>query len=275
MLSVSLGPLGLSVDRLLIAVAFLLSLAVGWLVARRRGLSGSAGVGGALTDMFLAGFVAARVVFVLQWFDVYRAQPWSMLDIRDGGFNFWAGLAVALLVGVWRLLRRPTLRVPLASGVLAGLLLWGGVSGALQLLSQQAPGVPATQLQTLSGAPVLLADLGAGRPLVVNLWATWCAPCVREMPVLEDAQATHRGVAFVFVNQGAPAARVQGFLEAQGLSLDNVLLDPSGALANDVGSRAMPTTLFYDAQGRLRDTYLGALSEASLAARLSRLGGVQ
>jgi hypothetical protein len=60
-------------------------------------------------------------------------------------------------------------------------------------------------------------------------------------------------------------------MTAQRLALDNMLLDTGGALARTVGSRAMPTTLFYDAGGRLVDTHLGALSEASLAAKLERL----
>ncbi|HWS73851.1 MAG TPA: TlpA disulfide reductase family protein, partial [Quisquiliibacterium sp.] len=111
-----------------------------------------------------------------------------------------------------------------------------------------------------------------GRPAVVNLWATWCPPCVREMPVLAAAQASKPGIVFVFVNQGEAGERVGQFLAPRGLALENVLLDPGGDLARSVGSRAMPTTLFYDAQGRLRDTHLGALSEATLAARLARLG---
>lgn len=271
MLSVNLGPLGLSVDRLLIMAAFLVALVVGWLVGRRRGVSRGAGIGAVLPDMLLVGLVAARLAFVAQWFDAYRAQPWSMLDVRDGGFSPWAGIAAALLYAAWRVRRLPDARAPLASGLLAGAVLWGGLSAAVHVLTQQAPGLPDTPLQALSSKPVGLAELAAGRPLVVNLWATWCPPCVREMPVLAAAQAAEAEVGFVFVNQGETSERVAGFLSERRLALDNVLLDPAGALARAVGSRAMPTTLFYDARGQLRDTHLGALSEASLAAKLARL----
>jgi thiol-disulfide isomerase/thioredoxin len=259
MLSVNLGPLGLSVDRLLVIAAFLAALVTGWLVGRRRGVPRGAGIGAVLPDMLLVGLVAARLAFVAQWFEAYRAQPWSMLDVRDGGFAPWAGIAAALLYAAWRARRLPAARVPLASGLLAGALLWGGLSAAVHLL------------QALSGEPVALADLAAGKPLVVNLWATWCPPCVREMPVLAAAQAAETGVGFAFVNQGEAPERVGSFLAERRLALDNVLLDPPGALARAVGSRAMPTTLFYDARGQLRDTHLGALSEATLAAKLARL----
>ena len=271
MLSVNLGPLGLSVDRLLFLAAFLAALAVGWLVGRRRGLARGAGVGAVLPDMLLVGLLAARLAFVAQWFENYRSQPWTMLDLRDGGFTPWAGLVAALLYAAWRLRRLPAARVPLASGLLAGALLWGGLSAGIHLMSRQAPGLPDTPLQALAGEPVALAALAAGRPMVVNLWASWCPPCVREMPVLAAAQAAHPEVVFVFVNQAEAPERVEGFLVGQRLALQNVLLDPGGALARAVGSRAMPTTLFYDGQGRLRETYLGALSEASLAAKLARL----
>jgi thiol-disulfide isomerase/thioredoxin len=271
MLSVNVGPLGLSVDRLLMAAGFLAALVVGWLAGRRRGVPRGAGVGAVLPDMLLVGLVVARLAFVAQWFDSYRGQPWSMLDVRDGGFTPWAGIAAALLYAAWRLRRLPSARMPLASGLLAGALVWGGLSGAVHLMTQQAPGLPDTQLQSLQGETVALAGVAAGRPMVVNLWASWCPPCVREMPVLAAAQAADPALAFVFVNQGEAPAQVAGFLQARGLALDNVLLDPGGALARAVGSRAMPTTLFYDADGRLRDTWLGALSEASLAAKLARL----
>jgi thiol-disulfide isomerase/thioredoxin len=196
-----------------------------------------------------------------------------MLDIRDGGFDVWAGVAAALLLAAWRGWRRPKLRVPLAAGRAAGALAWGGLAVGLHQLREAAPGVPDTPLRALAGEETTLAALAQGRPMVVNLWATWCPPCVREMPVLAAAQQRERGIAFVFVNQSEGAARVERFMQDQKLALDNMLLDPGGALARAVGSRAMPTTLFYDAQGRLVDTHLGAVSEASLAAKLSRIRG--
>ncbi|WP_155718381.1 TlpA family protein disulfide reductase, partial [Pseudomonas fluorescens] len=104
-----------------------------------------------------------------------------------------------------------------------------------------------------------------GGPLVINLWATWCPPCRREMPVLENAQRMRPDVTFLFVNQAESMQSVSTYLATQGLNLDNVLFDASGRLGQAVGSMALPTTLFYQADGRLINSHLGELSEASLA----------
>lgn len=106
--------------------------------------------------------------------------------------------------------------------------------------------------------------------MVVNLWATWCPPCRREMPMLAAAQQEYDEVTFVFVNQGEGRGEIKGYLDQNGLALDNVLLDTRGALGQTVGSMALPTTLFYDANGRLADTHLGELSRATLARGIQR-----
>ena len=107
--------------------------------------------------------------------------------------------------------------------------------------------------------------------MVVNLWASWCPPCRREMPVLAAAQQRETGVMFVFANQGEDAATAQRYLGDSALHLANVLLDSGTELGRTVGSTALPTTLFYDAGGRLVDTHLGELSAASLASKLNQL----
>lgn len=265
MLSVNLGPLALPIGPLLLLAAGLVAAGVGHLVGRRQQI----GIGNTLSDMLIAGLLVARLVFVILWFDTYRAAPWSMLDIRDGGFTPWAGIAAALGVALWRGWRRPALRKPLIAGLTAGALVWGALFGALRLTEK--PALPTLEMTTLAGAPTDLAALADGKPLVVNLWASWCPPCRREMPVLAAAQQRETAVNFVFVNQGEDGATAQRYLSAGGLDLANVLLDPDAALGHAVGSGALPTTLFYDASGRLIDTHLGELSAASLANKLKLL----
>jgi thiol-disulfide isomerase/thioredoxin len=131
--------------------------------------------------------------------------------------------------------------------------------------------MPNVALQTLAGEPASLPAVAGGKPLVVNLWATWCPPCRREMPVLAAAQRQEQDVIFAFASQGEDAQTVQRYLTDSRLVLSNVLLDPSRELGREVGSRAFPTTLFYDAGGRLVDSHIGELSEASLAAKLKRI----
>ena len=89
--------------------------------------------------------------------------------------------------------------------------------------------------------------------------------------MLADAQRRETGVAFVFVNQGESAGAVRAYLVDQDLALQQVLLDPASALGPAVGSRGLPTTLFYDARGRLAHAHFGVLSAPALAARLQSL----
>jgi thiol-disulfide isomerase/thioredoxin len=265
MLSVNIGPFALSGSVLMLLAAGLVAAGVGHLAGHRQ----QTGIVNTLSDMLLAGVLVARFTFVAFWFDAYRSVPWSMLDIRDGGFMIWPGIAAALLVALWRGWRQPTLRKPLLLGLAAGVLVWGALFGALRMTDQ--PALPALSLTTLAGDPVRLAALADGKPMVVNLWASWCPPCRREMPVLAAAQQRESGVTFVFVNQGEDGATAQHFLSEGRFGLANVLLDPAAALGREVGSGALPTTLFYDASGRLVATHLGELSAASLASKLSPL----
>jgi thiol-disulfide isomerase/thioredoxin len=276
-LSFNIGPIGLPASVLGPLAGFVAALLVGWLVRlfaqRRRSLPARPVIapGAVVIDMALAGLVAARTGFVIRWSAHYGDSPWRMLDLRDGGFDPWAGVAGVLALAAWRAWRHPGSRAMLAGSLLAGALAWAGTEMLLRDARQALAGLPQTGLVTLDGRPVSVAGFAGGRPVVVNLWASWCPPCVREMPVLEAARQRDASIAYLLVNQGESAAKVRGFLDRQGLAADNVVLDAEGALAREVGSRALPTTLFYDRRGRLVDTHVGGLSEASLAARLHRL----
>ena len=268
MLNVNLGPFALQVSHLLLLAALLVATGVGHMVGRRQ----QVGIGNSLIDMLWAALLAARLAFIATWFELYRNAPWSMLDIRDGGFTPWAGLVAALCVALWRGWRLPALRRPLLWGLTAGLLAWGAMFGVMGALDKATkPGLPTMALTTLAGDPIQLVAVAKGKPMVVNLWASWCPPCRREMPVLAAAQQQETQITFVFANQGEDSAAALRYLSVGQLNLANVLLDPGTALGRAIGSTALPTTLFYDASGQLVDTHLGELSAASLASKLNRL----
>lgn len=149
-------------------------------------------------------------------------------------------------------------------------LAWAAVAWISQQLQQAAPDLPDLNLESMAGETVALQGV-RGQPAVVNLWATWCPPCRREMPLLQRAQQTHERIHIVFVNQGEERALVAGYLQDQSLQLRNVLLDPLHQYSEHTGARGLPTTFFYDAEGRLVDTHLGELSEKLLAGYLDRL----
>lgn len=266
MLTVNLGPLSMPIAVILALVALAIAAGVGLQAGRAQ----KTGIGYILTDMLLAGVLVARVAFVAIWFDAYRISPWSMLDIRDGGFSPWAGMAAALLVAIWHGWRRAAVRKPLALGLVAGAFVWGGMFTAIRMMQNTT--LPKVPLTTLAGAPADLGRLAAGKPLVVNMWATWCPPCRRELPTLAAAQKREHGVRFVFADQGEDARTVQRYLSAASLELDNVVLDVGARMGREVGSGGLPTTLFYDAHGRLVDTHVGQLTAGSLASKLARLG---
>jgi thiol-disulfide isomerase/thioredoxin len=270
MMNLTIGPFSVQASHVFLLTSLLIAAGVGHWVGRRDKVR----IGGLLVDMLVVGLIAARIAFVASWFELYRADPLSIIDIRDGGFTAMAGIGAALGFGAWRAYRHKPLRNPLAAGVLAGALAWF-MSGAPAVLGiSDGKTIPNITLTSLDGKAVALPELARGRPMVVNLWATWCPPCRREMPVLAAAQQRERGIIFVFANQREDGGAVIDYLRQGGLKLDNVLLDTTGASARAVGSSGMPTTLFYDAGGRMVDAHLGPVSAASLEAKLVKLRNV-
>jgi thiol-disulfide isomerase/thioredoxin len=262
MLSFSLGPFVLSMSHLLLIAALGLATLVGWRVAKRGGSNPES----ALFSLFVLGLLVARVGFVILYWPQFRHDPVHIIDLRDGGFLVWAGVVAVVLGGVWRGWQQPALRTSLGLGLGSGLLFWLLANIGVNIY-QQGVRLPEVALRNAAGESVHLADY-QGRPLVINLWATWCPPCRREMPVLENAQSTRDDVVFLFVNQAESPQTVAGFFAEQGLNPRNVLFDDGGRLAAQVGSRALPTTLFYNAEGQLIGSHLGELSNASLTRAL-------
>ena len=244
-----------------------LAIALGGFIAKR--LAHAAGVDAELLlmQMLLTGVVGARLAFVWQWREQYFADPLSILDIRDGGWEAVAGFVVALLFGLHRARRQAGLRKPVFAAVLtSGAVMLLGAMGTL-LLAPPAVPLPLLSLSSLEGRTVPLPGF-SGKPTVLNLWATWCPPCQREMPVLQQAQAAHPDINVVLVNQGEAPQASAAFLDRQGLALRNVLLDPQHQTGLALGHRALPTTLFFDSRGQLVDIRIGELSQATLAQRL-------
>lgn len=257
MLSFNLGPLAIAMDLALLYGAFFIAWFSGWLIGRKRGANPES----ALFTMLFVGALTARAAFVSQYSEQYDSFL-QIIDIRDGGFLLLPGLIAAMLIGAYKAWRQAPLRVPLAIGVGIGFIVWAASVSVLNAL-QSSQQIPELSIRNIDGQPVSLQDL-AGKPLVINLWATWCPPCRREMPVLAAAQAANPDIRFVFVNQGEGQLLVEKFLAQQQLSLDNNLLDTGGRLGQAVGSLSLPTTLFYSADGLLKNNHLGELSQASL-----------
>ena len=109
----------------------------------------------------------------------------------------------------------------------------------------------------LRGEPLRLSGQ-RGKPVMINFWATWCAPCREEMPAMERLYRRHREHGFVLlaVSVDTDAALVRPFLEQHGLTFP-VALDAKMSLANAYGVRALPSSFLVDRDGNLAALALG------------------
>ncbi|MBD3728093.1 MAG: TlpA family protein disulfide reductase [Sphingomonadales bacterium] len=259
---VQLGPLALATDRLLaVGLIFLFVLAMDR-IALRAGKDATRASGLALA----AGVIVARAAYVVQHWAAF-AQDWgSALAIWQGGFLAWAGLLAAAMVIAWRM--RPPRAMLQAVAVL---LMLGATWYAGSALLRPAPR-PMSALPVLARLDGTVADRQslAAKPYVLNLWATWCPPCRRELPMLADA-AEKSDIPILLVNQGESAAQVAEYLRKNGVDGAAVVLDPAAALSAATGGKALPTTIFVDARGMIVATHVGELSRAMLESELAAL----
>ena len=123
---------------------------------------------------------------------------------------------------------------------------------------------PVLNLQDLQGRTWTSATL-KGRVVVLNFWATWCAPCKEEMPTLQDLHDSPQAPVVIAVNVKEPKSRVQTFLNQRNLSLP-VVLDERGDLARQWGVRVYPTTVLIAPDGQARWRVLGDLDGDGLQA---------
>lgn len=122
------------------------------------------------------------------------------------------------------------------------------------------PDVDLTDLN--SGETSSLASISG--PAVVNLWATWCAPCRAEIPAFEEVHR-ERGadIRFVGVNVGEDLADAQGFVDVVGATYDQ-FADLDGDVATALRATAMPVTIVIDAEGSITTRHLGPLDQDGL-----------
>lgn len=259
-MSYTIGPFAFATVHLIFFAALLVIFGLAWILGRIKAIR----VTDAVFNVVAAGLLIARASFVIRYFEMYAAAPWQILNVRDGGFDLWAGVIAGALVAGYEIFKNRPLAKPLLISCVVGAITWGSLNGLYQHKYGQELFIPEVRVTTLDDHPVFLHRAYRGQPVVMNLWATWCPPCVREMPLLEDAQTRYPGVAIVIVNQGESATLVREFMEEQGLEIDQNLLDRNNDLGNTIGSFALPTTLFFDKHGMLIDTHVGEFSAARL-----------
>jgi thiol-disulfide isomerase/thioredoxin len=262
--AISFGPIMLSLDRF-VAIALIWAFLAGasWLLKRELRAAQSAP-----WLAVLAGIVGARAAYVAAHWDAFRVDPLAIIQIWQGGFFPLTGMVCA--AGTLALLLRNGRPLWRSVALLAAVgLLWQGYDAAKE--ARPRPPFPqGIRVTTLGGAPLDL-DALQYRPFVVNLWATWCAPCRREMPMLIDVAAKTPNIPILLVNQGEHADLIRRYLEAERLSERSIFSDRGAALMRAAGAQGLPATLFIGADGRIRDIHLGELSRAGLVAGITAL----
>lgn len=153
---------------------------------------------------------------------------------------------------------RGVVKISAAAVLLAGTAqAFFGHSHDVAALSEGA-GAPAFQAERPDGSSFDSSAL-RGRPVVLNFWATWCAPCVEELPSLEGLHRAlgPEGLAVVAVSVDDEPQELRRFVARHRLTLD-VLRDPGAhAVARRYGVEAFPTTFVIDADGVVRGVYVG------------------
>ncbi|ESR27258.1 TlpA disulfide reductase family protein [Lutibaculum baratangense] len=260
--AVTLGPLVFDAERLAAMLGIGTFLGVASAMSWRLGPELATWSWRAL----LIGLVGARLGHVLVHWPSFVQEPLRALAFWQGGFFAGPGLLLAGLT-LFVFLPSAPLRWSSVAPFAAGLLVW---SMAWQLTAAvDARGLPDQSFATLRGESYRFD--ASGPPLVVNLWASWCPPCRREMPMMAEVAASAPHARFVFANQGESRDKVAGFLSAERLEMDTVLIDTLGQISFHYETPGLPATLFINPDGTLRDVHLGEISREVLVEKIARI----
>ncbi|QIL79347.1 TlpA family protein disulfide reductase [Diaphorobacter sp. HDW4A] len=266
--TLQIGPLTLAWALIVLFIGWFASTHMAERLARKQGVK----IEKHVWLIALLGLVAARLAFVAQYASAYSGSLWAIIDIRDGGWEPVVGLIAigvyVLALWVWQ----SKAAKAVTTGAALFCAIWLGGTFGLSMLAPSNATLPQFTGVALDAQSVSLPAL-KGQPVVVNLWATWCPPCRREMPVLMAAEKAHPNVRFVYVNQGEKPEAVLRYVQQIGMSPGSVVLDGEESLSRMVQQRALPTTLFFDAEGKQVAVRSGELSAATLTQHLEQIVG--
>ena len=123
---------------------------------------------------------------------------------------------------------------------------------------------PSVVVADSSGTEISTDDLLTGNTLVVSLWSTWCVPCRRELPQLQEFAAKHHDVSVVAVNLGDKLDSVAAYADEIGLTMP-VIIDTEGRVSSALGVTSVPSTLVIDLHGKVIATHVGEITADELA----------
>nr|WP_281241254.1 TlpA disulfide reductase family protein [Thorsellia anophelis] len=133
-----------------------------------------------------------------------------------------------------------------------------------------------TELKTDHSKTVLLTALledakEKNKAVIINLWASWCPPCRREMPALQMVQSTRDDAVIILINQQESEETIIHFFKENNLVFSHVYLDTQGSMMNNNFLHALPSTLYIDNQGNWQGIHTGELTQSALHAKIDSL----
>ena len=266
---IPIGTLTSDGHRLAAVAALLLFVIVAGIVARLQRRDHRGGTIRWVALAVVAWIIGARLGFVVANRHGFAGQPLDIVGLWHGGFLPGAGWAAGIAVFLLAMLRNAAAALkPLAFGAAVALVAQRGITAMLPLPEVM---LPEEQLAALGGDGVHLA--AHDRPVVLNLWATWCPPCRREMPMMTELAAQMPEVAFVFANQGESNSRILGYLVRENLPLEGMVRDPQSRLMAVLGAMGLPTTMVFDTEGRLVAAQMGEVSREALVGMIGEATG--
>lgn len=144
----------------------------------------------------------------------------------------------------------------------------GAEVGPVKGIDRSRKGQPAPEsaFNDPGGQPTSLAEF-AGKPVLVNLWASWCAPCVKELPTLDRLSQSQQAIEVLAVSQDmGPQPSVAAFLGKLKVQDLGAYHDPKMGLSGALGAEVLPTSILFDADGREVWRYVGDLDWTSAEA---------
>ena len=223
-----------------------------------------------LTVLF--GIITGRIVFVLANLEYYKDEPVNMLNLADRDMSMYGSLLGAILFTVLYTYGLQISRSLFVKRIILIFLLTFAFTGATNIYHYVRTDIYIVQNEATLTPFQNKEDIDVKKPRIINYWATWCPPCIREMPRLIDAANTHSdNIEFMFVNQFQNPLEIKEFEKRYNLRIPYLVInDGLDEQLNRFGE-ALPTTIFLDKSDKVIYQHVGEISNATLHKKIRDL----